>query len=105
MPFTDAKVRNLKPSYKPAKISDGGWLHKLVTPNGSKLWRLAYRFAGKQKTLTIGSFPDVSLEMARTDARQLLALGIDPSEQKRLKRLKKKASSANTFRAIGDSRI
>ena len=51
MPLTDAKLRNAKPAAKPTKISDGGGLHIMVTPKGSKLWRLAYRFAGKQKTL------------------------------------------------------
>lgn len=105
MPLTDAKIRSLKSGSKPAKFSDGSGLFVLVTPNGSKLWRLAYRFAGKQKTLAIGPYPDVSLEMARksrTDARRLLADGVDPSEQKRLERLRQKVSAANTFHAISN---
>jgi hypothetical protein len=72
----DVAVRNAKPSAKPRKLSDGGGLHALIQPNGSKLWRLAYRFAGKQKTLALGVYPIVSLEEARRrreDAKKLLA--------------------------------
>ncbi|HVZ05381.1 Arm DNA-binding domain-containing protein, partial [Hyphomicrobium sp.] len=75
MPLTDTAVRNAKPLAKPYKLSDGGGLHLLIQTNGAKLWRLAYRFAGKQKTLALGGYPDVSLQKARKgrdDARQLL---------------------------------
>jgi hypothetical protein len=54
MPLKDVAVRNAKPSAKPRKLSDGGGLHVLIQPTGSKVWRLAYRFAGKQKTLALG---------------------------------------------------
>ena len=54
MPLSDATVRNAKPAEKPQKLSDGGGLHLLVQPTGGKLWRLAYRFVGKQKTLALG---------------------------------------------------
>lgn len=63
---TDTEIRKAKPTEKPQKMSDGGGLFLLVTPQGSKLWRLAYRFAGKQKTLAIGEYPTVSLADART---------------------------------------
>ena len=53
MPLTDTAIRNAKPGATPFKISDGGGLHLLVQPNGARLWRLAYRFAGKQKTLAL----------------------------------------------------
>ena len=65
MPLKDTTVRNAKPSPKPQKLSDGGGLHLLVQPTGGKLWRLSYRFAGKQKTLALGVYPDVSLSRTR----------------------------------------
>ena len=76
MPLTDTKLRSLKPSGKPTKHSDAGGLFVLVTPQGSKLWRLAYRFGGKQKTLSFGSYPIVTLAEARDKrdkAKRLLA--------------------------------
>jgi hypothetical protein len=65
MQLKDTIVRNAKPSAKPRKLSDGGGLHVLVQPTRSKVWRLAYRFAGKQKTLALGVYPTVSLADAR----------------------------------------
>ena len=76
MPLTDAKVRNAKAGRRPRKLSDGGGLFLLVQPGGSKLWRVAYRFAGKQKTLALGVYPAVSLADARSgrdQAKRLLA--------------------------------
>ncbi|MBF0383164.1 MAG: DUF4102 domain-containing protein, partial [Magnetococcales bacterium] len=58
MPLTDAAIRQLKPSSKPLKASDGGGMFLLVNPNGSRWWRLSYRFNGKQKTLSLGVYPD-----------------------------------------------
>lgn len=104
MSLTDAKVRNAKPDAKPTKISDGGGLHVLITPGGSKLWRLAYRHGGKQKTLALGGYPAVSLEMAREsrkEAKRLLAEGVDPSDRKREEKFRAQASAENTFEAIG----
>ena len=86
MPLKDVTVRKAKPSAKPRKLSDGGGLHVLVQPTGSKLWRLAYRFAGKQKTLALGVYPIVSLEEARRrreEAKKLVARSIDPSVQRK----------------------
>ena len=60
--LNDTRVRNAKRADRPIKLSDGGGLHLLIQPNGSKLWRLAYRFGGKQKTLAIGVYPTVTLE-------------------------------------------
>lgn len=108
MPLTDAKVRNAKPAAKPVKISDGGGLHILITPKGSKLWRLAYRHSGKQKTLAIGAYPAVTLEAARTarqDAKRLLAEGVDPADQKREARLAARNGAENTFAAIGQEYV
>ncbi|RVT71572.1 DUF4102 domain-containing protein, partial [Agrobacterium sp. CNPSo 2736] len=61
MPLSDLKCRNAKPAPKDYKLTDAGRLYLLVRPNGSKLWRLNYQFSGKQKTLSIGAYPAVSL--------------------------------------------
>jgi Arm DNA-binding domain len=61
MALTDTAIRNTKPGAKPFKLTDSGGLHLLVTPTGGKLWRLAYRFGGKQKTLALGLYPVVTL--------------------------------------------
>jgi hypothetical protein len=81
MPFTDATARNAKRSATMRKLSDGGGLHLLVQPTGSKLWRMAYRFAGKQKTLALGLYPAVSLAEARNGRDQAKKL---PLRQRRL---------------------
>ena len=79
MPLKDITVRNTKPTARPRKLSDGGGLHLLVQPNGSKLWRLAYRFAGKQKTMALGVYPTVSLADARSQRDQAKKLLLAPS--------------------------
>lgn len=83
MPLTDTACRNAKPAEKTRKISDAGGLYLQIEPKGSKLWRMNYRFAGKQKTLAFGKYPEVSLADARSrrdDAKMLLASGLDPSD-------------------------
>ncbi len=103
MALTDTTVRNLKPQQKPYKKSDGEGLYLLVTPDGSKLWRLAYRFAGKQKALALGSYPAVTLAMAREaklEAKRLLAQGVDPSEKRKAD--KRAAAAARTFGEVAD---
>ena len=105
MPLKDTAVRNAKPSAKPRKLSDGGGLHILIQPTGSKLWRLAYRFAGKQKTLALGAYPVVSLEEVRClreEAKKLLARSIDPSAQRKAD---KQAGKESGFRAVGEEVI
>jgi integrase len=97
--------RNVKPREKPFKLSDGGGLYLLVQPNANKLWRLAYRFDGKQKLLALGTYPAVSLADVRTkrdEAKRLLAAGIDPSVQRKSDRRTAKLSRQNTFAAIAD---
>lgn len=79
--LTDTKIRTAKPGNKPYKLTDGHGLFLLVRPNGAKLWRAKYRFVGKEKQLSFGAFPDVTLAIAREghlEARQLLASGVDP---------------------------
>ncbi|WP_404273390.1 tyrosine-type recombinase/integrase [Yersinia similis] len=103
MPLTDIKVKTAKPMDKAYKLTDGGGMYLLVKPNGSKYWRLKYRFVGKEKMLSIGVYPDVSLADARQkrdDARKILAAGGDPGEVKKADKLAQKLSTENTFEAI-----
>lgn len=82
MPLTDAQCRAAKPADKVQKLSDGRGLFLQVTPAGSKLWRMNYRWQGRQRTAAFGSYPDLSLASARTKAAELkdkLATGVDPA--------------------------
>src|SRR5262249_34562752 len=79
--------------------------HVVVTPGGSRLWRLAYRFERKQKLLALGKYPDVSLgaaRLAREEARKLLDDGIDPSDARRSEKRRKKIAAGHTFRSVAD---
>jgi hypothetical protein len=101
--LNDTRVRTTKPCQRPIKLSDSGGLYLLIAPHGSKLWRLAYRFGGKQKTLAIGAYPTFTLKAARDkreEAKRLLANGIDPSMQRRLD--KQITSTGNTFKAVAE---
>lgn len=101
MALTDIKVRTAKPTDKQYKLTDGSGMHLLVHPNGSKYWRLQYRFDGKQKMLALGVYPDVSLADARTrrdEARKLLANSIDPGDKK--KNDKVEQEEARTFEQL-----
>jgi len=96
--LTDAQVRSIKPAPKAAKYFDGGGLHLFVTPSGAKIWRLAYRVAGKPKTMSIGPYPTVGLAKAREErekAKVLLLAGQDPMDQRRETR--KPAADAMTL--------
>ncbi|EEN1669264.1 tyrosine-type recombinase/integrase [Salmonella enterica subsp. enterica] len=101
MALTDIKVRTTKPSDKPFKLTDGQGMHLLINPNGSKYWRLQYRFGGKQKVLALGVYPMVSLGEARRkrdEAKKLVSDGIDPSEKKKADKIEH--SEALTFEAV-----
>jgi len=101
MMLTDIKVRTAKPKEKQYKLTDGNGMHLLVHPNGSKYWRLQYRFGGKQKMLALGVYPDVSLADARArrdDARKLLANNIDPGDKKKSDRIEQE--EARTFEQL-----
>ncbi|HHM1551689.1 TPA: tyrosine-type recombinase/integrase, partial [Klebsiella pneumoniae] len=101
MALTDIKVRTTKPSDKPFKLTDGRGMHLLINPNGSKYWRLQYRFGGKQKVLALGVYPMVSLGEARRkrdEAKKLVSDGIDPSEKKKADKIEQ--SEALTFEAV-----
>jgi integrase len=98
-------INNAKSKEKPYKIADEKGLYLLVQASGSKLWRLDYRFAGKRKTLALGSYPDVSLVNARNnrdEARKLLASTppIDPSEQRKQEKVASKLNSNNSFEVV-----
>ena len=85
------------------KLVDGGGLQLWVQPSGARLWRLAYRFAGKQKLLALGVYPSCLLakaRQARDEAKRLLAQGLDPSNERK-QRAQAKAN-APTFRALAD---
>jgi len=85
----DVKLRNAKPTQKPYKLHDARGLFVIVTPHGGKWWRLKYRFAGKEKTISLGVYPEVGLAQARDRrdyARKLLASGIDPSVDRQTKK-------------------
>ena len=80
--LTTTAVRQTKPVDKPVKLTDGRGLYLLLRPDGGRYWRFDYRFAGKRKTISLGTFPDTSLTVARSErekARTLLAEGHDPS--------------------------
>ena len=103
MSLTDTGVRSAKPRQKRYKVSDGRGLYLLIEANGSKLWRFKYRFAGKEKKLALGAYPEVTLAMAsdrHIDARRMLANGIDPAEYRKQSRRSAKVAAANTFEAI-----
>jgi len=103
MPLTDIAVRNAKPADNAKKLFDSGGLYLEVAPSGGKWWRLKYRFDGKEKRLSLGVYPDVSLKDARDrrdEARKLLANEIDPSENRKAKKAAKVDRAANSFEAV-----
>lgn len=103
MPLTDVAVRKIKPTDKAFKVADEKGLHLLVSPSGGKLWRLKYRFEGKEKLLSFGAYPDVSLAKAREKrdtARALLADGIDPGEHRKEAAAEKALRAVNSFEAV-----
>lgn len=102
MPLTDQAIKKTKPADKPFKLSDEKGLYLLVNKAG-KYWRLAYRFGGKQKTLALGVYPDVSLARAREkrdEARQKIADAIDPGELKKATKTQRVERAANSFEAV-----
>jgi integrase len=107
MPLTDIACRRAKAASKLRKLSDMGGLQLWVFPNGSKLWRLAYRFYGKQKLLALGRYPETSLLDARAErekARALLKEGRDPSGARQLARIEA-ASTGDTFNIVANEYV
>lgn len=103
MALTDVEIKKSKPAPKPYKRFDGGGLYVLINPSGSKLWRLKYRFDGREKLLAYGSYPLVPLKDARAwrdKAKRLLLDGIDPGAHQRSAKNEARAAAANTFSVI-----
>ena len=101
--LTDVAARNAKAKDKPYKLAAGGGLYLEVMPNGSKYWRMKYRFAGREKRLAVGVYPEVSLKEAaikRDEARVALRDGRDPSAEKRDTKQRQKVAHANSFEAV-----
>lgn len=104
--LTDTKLRQAKPGPKPQFLFDERGLYLQITPAGGKWWRYKYRFDGKQKLLSFGTYPDVGLARARKErdsARELLAQGIDPSTQRKAEKREAKERRANTFAALAEA--
>jgi len=103
MPPTDVEVRNARPRDKIYRLTDGSGMYLEVSQAGGKYWRLKYRFAGKEKRLALGVYPEVSAKEARTrrdEARKLLANGIDPGIERKVQRAATVERAANSFEAV-----
>ncbi|MGI8894937.1 MAG: tyrosine-type recombinase/integrase [Casimicrobiaceae bacterium] len=103
MPLTTTAIRSAKPRKKQYKLTDAGGLYLLIAPSGGKWWRLKYRHDGKEKLLSLGTFPDTSLADARArrgDARGLIAKGFDPSAQRQAEKREAVIRETNSFAAV-----
>jgi len=103
MPLTDLAIKKLAPKEKPFRVSDEKGLVLQVQPNGSKYWQFRYRFREKEKLLSLGVYPELTLANARVkrdDARKLLAEGVDPSAAKKQKRADEQA---NLFSSVANA--
>lgn len=103
MALSDLAIKTAKPGAKPIRLSDSGGLYLEVAPSGGKLWRLKYRFNGKEKRLALGKYPEVSLKDARErrdEARKLLANEIDPGENRKVQKAAKAERAANSFEVV-----
>lgn len=99
IPLTDTAIRAAKPAEKAQKLFDGKGLYLLITPGGTKSWRLKYHFQGKEKLISLGTYPATSLKKAREkaiEARKAIESGIDPSAQRKLD----KQLAQNTFELV-----
>jgi integrase len=105
MALTDTAIRAAKPKERLYKLADSGGLYLAVSPSGARLWRLKYRLNGREKILSIGAYPAISLALAREkreEAKSLLAQGGDRSQEKKDAKREFKETSANAFRAIAE---
>lgn len=103
MPLTDTTIKNAKPGEKPVKLYDADGLLLWVAPSGGKWWRLKYRLGGKEKMLSLGTYPEVGLREARErrdEARRRLADGIDPSAHRKAAKSTKALREANSFELV-----
>lgn len=98
MPLTARQVETAKPKDKIYKIADGGGLYLQVNPNGSKYWRMKYYYAGKEKKLSFGTYPTITLAEARKrrdEAKKIHANGKDPGEVKKAENFEKNLSEGS----------
>jgi hypothetical protein len=103
MARSDTAIRNARPGAKPVRMFDGGGLYFEVAPSGGKWWRLKYRHDSKEKRLSLGIYPDVSLKAARARrdaARELIAEGIDPSAARQETKQAKQRDALSTVEAV-----
>ena len=101
--LTNTQIRNAKPGEKPIRLSDEKGLYLEVAPSGGKWWRFKYRFGGKEKRISLGVYPEISLADARKrrdDAREQVAKGVDPSEAKKALKQVSIDAVANAFEAV-----
>ena len=106
--LTHIQITSAKPAAKPYNLSDSQGLHLTVRPNGSKLWRMSFRNLGKQKTLHIGPWPEISpadARVRREDARKALAAGLDPVLEKKRAKVTAKFASATSFKEVAQEWI
>ena len=104
MALTDTAIRKAKPAAKTQRLFDGAGLYLEISPAGGKWWRWKYRFGGKEKRLSFGTYPDTSLADARERrdaARKLLAAGIDFGEHRKAAEAAGDAAAANSFEVVG----
>lgn len=108
MALTDTTIKNAKPKPTQYKLYDEKGLFVIVRPTGGRLWRLKYRYQGKEQQLSLGTYPEVSLKEARQrrdEAREMLAGGKDPSAEKKRTRLVEALGAGNTFKAVAEEYI
>src|SRR5271168_2913248 len=101
--LTDTQIRNAKPKDKPYKLPKECGLCLIINPNGSKWWRFSYSFGGKEKTISLGTYPLIPLNLARQRrdaARRRVAEGIDPSAHRRADREEQTAAVVNAFASV-----
>jgi hypothetical protein len=103
--LTDIQVRSAKPATRQYKLPDGQGLHVLIHPNGGKYWQVRYRFLGRQKTASLGTYPTLSLADARelrANVHRKLQQGIDPTAQRRAEKLVRLTEQENTFQHVAN---
>lgn len=104
MPLTDTVIRKAAVREKKYRLADGGGMYLEIHPNGSRYWRLKYRFDGKEKVLALGVYPHVSLKDARAkrdSVKVRLADGIDPNDARKAEKRTRKLNAENSFEAVG----
>src|SRR5262245_54556843 len=103
MPISATAIRNATPRDTPYRLHNTGGMYLEISPKGGRWWRMAYRYGGKRKLLSLGVYPDVSLADARErrdEARKLLARGVDPSAARKSAKRAAKHQAANSFESV-----